>query len=80
MTEAGFRVIAPCRPGFGHSEHAGGCYDYDTMTENLVAAMTGTDATDAALVGFSVGRWRGCPLHAPHTVAATSRRQGPDPS
>ena len=48
-------MIAPSRRGFGHSEHADGGYDYDTMTENLVAAMTETDATDAALVGFSVG-------------------------
>lgn len=55
LTEAGFRVIAHCRRGFGHSEHAGGGYDYDIMTDDLAAVMKETDARDAALVGFSMG-------------------------
>ena len=55
LADAGFRVIAYCRRGFGHSEHASGGYDYDTMTDDLAAVMKKTGARDAALVGFSMG-------------------------
>lgn len=57
LQEAGYRVIAYDRRGFGQSGKPGeaSSYDYDTLTSDLDALMTGLDLRDASLVGFSMG-------------------------
>ena len=55
IAEAGFRVIAYDRRGFGRSDQPWGGYDYDSLADDLAAVMQETDATDATLVGFSMG-------------------------
>ncbi|MCR2792269.1 alpha/beta hydrolase [Microbacterium sp. zg.Y625] len=55
LLDAGFRVIAYDRRGFGASTKAGSGYDYDTFAADLHALMEELDLQDAALVGFSMG-------------------------
>ncbi|WP_207102395.1 alpha/beta fold hydrolase [Paracoccus shandongensis] len=55
LAEAGFRVIAPDRRGFGRSGQPWDGYDYDTLADDLAAVIEGLGLTDAALVGFSMG-------------------------
>lgn len=56
LQDAGMRVIAYDRRGFGRSDQPAGGYDYDTLTNDLRAVMEETGATDdVALVGFSMG-------------------------
>lgn len=55
IARAGFRAIAYDRRGFGRSEQPYGGYDYDTLADDLSAIIAETGATDAALVGFSMG-------------------------
>ena len=53
----GYRVVTYDRRGFGQSVKPGeaSSYDYDTLTSDLEAVMTGLDLTDATIVGFSMG-------------------------
>jgi len=55
LAEAGFRVIAYDRRGFGRSDQPGTGYDYDTLTNDLEDVLDTTGARHAALVGFSMG-------------------------
>lgn len=55
LIEAGFRVIAYDRRGFGRSDQPGGGYDYDTLSDDLAAIINGLSLSDVALVGFSMG-------------------------
>lgn len=55
LLDAGYRVIAYDRRGFGASSKAGSGYDYDTFAADLHALMEDLDLKDAALVGFSMG-------------------------
>ncbi len=55
FAEAGYRVIAYDRRGFGRSEQPFSGYDYDTLTDDLAAVIKETGATDATVVGFSMG-------------------------
>lgn len=55
LADAGFRVIAYDRRGFGRSDQPWTGYDYDTLSDDLADVMEQTGATDAALVGFSMG-------------------------
>jgi pimeloyl-ACP methyl ester carboxylesterase len=57
LTGAGYRVVTYDRRGFGESDKPGADsgYDYDTLTSDLDAVMTGLDLRDATLVGFSMG-------------------------
>lgn len=55
LTDAGFRVVAYDRRGFGKSDKPGGGYDYDTLTDDLSGLMEELDLRDATLVGFSMG-------------------------
>ncbi len=55
FAEAGFRVIAYDRRGFGRSEQTWNGYDYDSLTDDLAAVIKETKATDATLAGFSMG-------------------------
>ena len=55
LAENGFRAIAYDRRGFGRSDQPWGGYDYDTFSDDLAAVIRETGATDAAIVGFSMG-------------------------
>jgi non-heme chloroperoxidase len=55
LLDAGYRVIAYDRRGFGASTKAGAGYDYDTFAADLHALMEDLDLHDAVLVGFSMG-------------------------
>jgi len=55
LLEAGYRVIAYDRRGFGNSSKPSFGYDYDTFAEDLHSLMTELDLRDATLVGFSMG-------------------------
>jgi non-heme chloroperoxidase len=55
LQEAGYRVVAYDRRGFGRSDKPGGGYDYDTLTEDLENLMLELALLDVTLVGFSMG-------------------------
>lgn len=55
LVEAGYRVIAYDRRGFGRSGKPGGGYEYDTFADDLQVLMETLDLRDAALAGFSMG-------------------------
>lgn len=55
LVDAGYRVIAYDRRGFGNSAKPTFGYDYDTLAEDLHRLMTELDLDDATLVGFSMG-------------------------
>ena len=57
LVDAGYRVVAYDRRGFGQSDKPGDAsgYDYDTLTSDLDAVMRDLDLTDATLIGFSMG-------------------------
>ena len=55
VADAGFRSISYDRRGFGRSTHPWGGYDYNTLADDLAAVIEQTGATDAILVGFSMG-------------------------
>ena len=55
LVNAGCRVIAYDRRGFGRSSRPGSGYDVNTFAEDLNQVMTQLDLHDAVLVGFSMG-------------------------
>jgi pimeloyl-ACP methyl ester carboxylesterase len=56
LADAGHRVIAYDRRGFGRSSQPWSGYDYDTLTDDLADVIAGTQiGPDATLVGFSMG-------------------------
>jgi non-heme chloroperoxidase len=55
LENAGFRVIAYDRRGFGESDQPDDGYDYDTMAGDLRAIVEQLDLRGVALVGFSMG-------------------------
>jgi non-heme chloroperoxidase len=55
LIEAGYRVIAYDRRGFGASGKPYEGYDFDTLAGDLDNLMNDLDLTDAVLVGFSMG-------------------------
>ena len=55
LAEAGHRVIAYDRRGFGRSGQPWSGYDYDTLADDLAQVIELTNANDAAIVGFSMG-------------------------
>ncbi len=54
LVEAGFRVIAYDRRGFGKSGQPWSGFDYDTLASDLDCIMTKFDLYGATLVGFSM--------------------------
>lgn len=54
LTDAGYRVVAYDRRGFGTSE-PGDAYDYDALAADLDRVLSDADLTDVTLVGFSMG-------------------------
>jgi pimeloyl-ACP methyl ester carboxylesterase len=55
LAEAGYRVIAYDRRGFGRSSIPYKAYDYDTLASDLNAIIEELDLTEVTLVGFSMG-------------------------
>jgi len=55
LINAGLRVIAYDRRGFGMSDRPWFGYDYDTLTDDLRAVIEQLDLNDITLVGFSMG-------------------------
>ena len=55
FAQAGYRVIAYDRRGFGRSSQPWSGYDYDTLTDDLAAVIQHTGVRDATLIGFSMG-------------------------
>jgi len=55
LAEAGYRVIAYDRRGFGRSGQPWSGYDYDTLAGDLHDLMETLDLREATLVGFSMG-------------------------
>ncbi|MGZ0712517.1 alpha/beta fold hydrolase (plasmid) [Coraliomargarita sp. W4R53] len=55
LLDAGYRVIAYDRRGFGASTKTASGSDYDTFASDLHALIEDLDLNDAVLVGFSMG-------------------------
>jgi non-heme chloroperoxidase len=55
LAEAGYRVIAYDRRGFGQSGRPTGGYDYDTFAADLNELIQQLDLREVALAGFSMG-------------------------
>jgi len=55
LLDAGYRVIAYDRRGFGQSSKPSAGYDYDTFASDLNALLEHVDLTGVVLVGFSMG-------------------------
>ena len=55
LLEAGYRVIAYDRRGWGQSDKPTVGYDYDTFAADLNALLEHLDLNDVVLVGFSMG-------------------------
>ena len=55
LAEAGHRVIAYDRRGFGRSSQPWTGYEYDTLSDDLAQVIEATGARDAAIFGFSMG-------------------------
>jgi non-heme chloroperoxidase len=55
LLQAGYRVIAYDRRGFGQSSQPTTGYDYDTLAADLDTLLGALRVTDVALVGFSMG-------------------------
>lgn len=55
LVDAGFRVIAYDRRGFGASSQPWSGYDYDTLAQDLNELITELALKDVTLVGFSMG-------------------------
>ncbi len=55
LADAGYRVIAYDRRGFGRSDWAASGYEYNTLAGDLNDLMEALDLNGATLVGFSMG-------------------------
>lgn len=55
LKNAGYRVVAYDRRGFGQSDKPQDGFDYDTLAADLAGVMEDLDLRDATLVGFSMG-------------------------
>jgi non-heme chloroperoxidase len=55
IAKNGMRAIAYDRRGFGRSDQPFTGYDYDTLADDLAAVIEATGASDATLLGFSMG-------------------------
>src|SRR3989449_11703271 len=73
LLDAGFRVITYDRRGFGDSSKPTSGYDYDTLAADLDKLMTTLDLSEAALVGFSMGRGEGARYLRVHGNARVSK-------
>lgn len=55
LAENGFKAIAYDRRGFGRSEQPWSGYEYDTLADDLAAVIEHTKASNATIIGFSMG-------------------------
>ena len=55
LAQAGYRVIAYDRRGFGRSGQPFAGYDYNTLADDLAAVIEQTGVSDVSLFGFSMG-------------------------
>lgn len=55
LQDAGYRVVAYDRRGFGRSDKPESGYDYDTLADDLQRVMDQCGLHDVTLVGFSMG-------------------------
>lgn len=55
LREAGYRVVAYDRRGFGRSDKPESGYSYDTLADDLQRVMDQCGLQDVTLVGFSMG-------------------------
>jgi non-heme chloroperoxidase len=55
LLDAGYRVIAVDRRGFGRSSAPIGGYDFDTLSGDVDVVLTTLELVDATIVGFSLG-------------------------
>ncbi len=55
IADAGMRAISYDRRGFGRSEQPFDGYDYDTLSDDLADVLSWAGATDATVLGFSMG-------------------------
>jgi non-heme chloroperoxidase len=55
IADAGHRVIAYDRRGFGRSSQPWSGYDYDTLSDDLASVIEQTGADNPVLIGFSMG-------------------------
>jgi len=55
LIDAGYRVIAYDRRGFGDSSKPASGYNYDVLADDLEKIVTGLNLHDVTLVGFSMG-------------------------
>jgi non-heme chloroperoxidase len=55
LAEAGYRVLAYDRRGFGRSSQPAAGYDFDSLSDDLAAVIAETGARDITLVGYSMG-------------------------
>ncbi|WP_099022621.1 alpha/beta fold hydrolase [Mycolicibacterium palauense] len=55
LLEAGYRVIAYDRRGFGRSSQPTTGYDYDTFAHDLAVVLETLDLDEVVLIGFSMG-------------------------
>ena len=55
FADAGFRAISYDRLGFGRSSQPFDGYDYDSLADDLADVIKETSASDATIVGFSMG-------------------------
>ncbi len=55
LAAAGYRVVSYDRRGFGRSDKPMTGYEYDTLSDDLAAVITGLELTDVTLIGFSMG-------------------------
>ncbi|MFC6840673.1 alpha/beta fold hydrolase [Xanthomonas theicola] len=55
LKDAGYRVVAYDRRGFGRSDKPSDGYEYDTLADDLAGVLEDKDLHDAVLVGFSMG-------------------------
>ncbi len=79
IADAGMRAIAYDRRGFGRSEQPFDGYNYDTLADDLADVIAWTAASDATVLGFSMGggevarymsRHGGANLHSAALVAS----------
>ena len=55
LKDAGYRVVAYDRRGFGRSDKPSDGYEYDTLADDLAGVINDLDLQDVTLVGFSMG-------------------------
>lgn len=73
LREAGYRVIAYDRRGFGRSDKPTTGYDYDTLAADLARLIEERNLSDVALVGFSMGGGEVARYVANHGVGRLGR-------